>query len=62
MSKADNLKDFLTDIANAIRFKTNKTAKLNPQNFANEIKNINSNSTSTIVIQQYSTRYGNDIY
>ena len=37
MSKADNLKDFLTDVADAIRSKKGTTALINPQNFSAEI-------------------------
>lgn len=37
MSKADNLKDFLTDVANAIRTKKGSTDLINPQNFSAEI-------------------------
>lgn len=40
MSKANNLTDFLTDTANAIRAKKGTSAKINPQNFANEIASI----------------------
>jgi hypothetical protein len=40
MSKADNLKDFLIDLANAIREKKNKTGAINPQDFSAEIKSI----------------------
>lgn len=37
MSKADNLKDFLTDLADAIRVKKGSTDLINPQNFSAEI-------------------------
>lgn len=40
MSKANNLTDFLTDTANAIRSKKGTTAKINPQDFAVEIESI----------------------
>lgn len=40
MSKADNLKDFLVDLANAIREKKNKTGAINPQDFSAEILSI----------------------
>lgn len=37
MSKADNLKDFLIDVADAIRTKKGTTDLINPQNFSAEI-------------------------
>ena len=40
MAKDNNLQDFLTDIADAIREKKGTTDKINPQNFSNEIKSI----------------------
>lgn len=40
MSKANNLTDFLTDVADAIRAKKNTTAKINPQDFSSEIASI----------------------
>ena len=40
MAKNNNLTDFLTDVANAIRAKKGTTAKINPQNFASEIASI----------------------
>lgn len=40
MAKNNNLTDFLTDVANAIRAKKGTTAKINPQNFASEIATI----------------------
>lgn len=42
MAKNDNLTDFVTDLANAIRWKCNKSSavKINPQSFADEIKNL----------------------
>lgn len=40
MAKNDNLKDFLTDVANAIRNKKGTTALINPQDFSNEIKDF----------------------
>ena len=44
MAKNDNLKDFLTDLADAIREKKGSAEKINAQNFANEIKNLPSGS------------------
>lgn len=40
MAKNDNLKDFLTDVADAIREKKGTTEKINPQDFSSEIKGI----------------------
>ena len=40
MAKTDNLQDFLTDVANAIRTKTGTTQPINAQNFSTEILNI----------------------
>lgn len=40
MSKQDNLTDFLTDVADAIREKKGTTDKINPQNFSEEIRSI----------------------
>lgn len=42
MSKQDNLTDFLTDVADAIRAKKGTTEKINPQNFSEEIREIES--------------------
>ena len=40
MAKHDNLKDFLTDVANAIRAKKGTMGPINPQNFSAEIAAI----------------------
>jgi hypothetical protein len=42
MAKSDNLKDYLVDLADAIREKKGTTAKINPQDFASEIASIES--------------------
>jgi hypothetical protein len=42
MAKNDNIQDFLKDVADAIRAKKGTTDKINPQDFADEIKNIES--------------------
>ena len=47
MAKNDNLTDFLTDIANAIRTKKGTTAKINPQNFSSEIASISTGGGDT---------------
>lgn len=45
MSKENNLTDFLTDVADAIREKKGTTDKINPQNFSDEIKGIKTSSS-----------------
>lgn len=40
MSKANNLADFLTDVANAIRNKKGTSGKIAAQNFSSEIASI----------------------
>lgn len=47
MSKQNNLKDFLTDLADEIRAKKGTTGKINPQNFRAEIESIQVGSNST---------------
>lgn len=42
MAKNDNLKDFLTDVADAIREKKGTTDAINPQDFSSEIASIQS--------------------
>ena len=46
MAKNDNLKDFLTDVANAIREKKGTTDLINPQDFSAEIASIQSGGGS----------------
>lgn len=67
MAKNDNLKDFVTDIADAIREKKDTTEKINPQNFSDEIRGIESGGgenfnfsctlfdDSTIITSNYKT-------
>lgn len=40
MATTDNLGDFLTSVANAIRSKSGSTAQINAQDFVNEIENL----------------------
>lgn len=42
MAKNDNLKDFLIDVANAIRTKKGTSEEINPQNFSDEILQLES--------------------
>lgn len=46
MAKNNNLTDFLTDIANALRTKKGTTEKINPQDFSSEIASIPTNVES----------------
>lgn len=77
MAKDNNLQDFLTDIADAIREKKGTTEKINPQDFATEIANLSSGDdsgsgsgeASTIkyyhLIKDYigtDSKYGDDVY
>jgi hypothetical protein len=50
MAKNDNLTDFLTDVADAIRAKKGTTAKINPQNFSREIASISTGGGDIPVI------------
>ena len=50
MAKSDNLTDFLTDVADAIRAKKGTTSKINPQNFAEEIATIESGGNAQRVM------------
>lgn len=45
MSKENNLTDFLTDVADAIREKKGTSDKINPQNFSDEIKGIKTSTS-----------------
>lgn len=48
MAKNDNLKDFLADVADAIREKTGTTRLINPQDFSNEIASIETSKTMAV--------------
>lgn len=48
MSKQDNLTDFLTDVADAIREKKGSSEKINPQNFSEEIRSIESGEVTEV--------------
>ena len=47
MAKNDNLKDFLTDLAEGIRAKKGTTEPINPQNFRAEIESIETGTDTT---------------
>ena len=49
MAKTDNLTDFLTDIADAIREKKGTTGTINPQDFSSEIASIESGGGGGVV-------------
>ena len=49
MAKNDNLKDFLTDVADAIRGKKGTTNLINPQDFSAEIASIQSGGGAVVV-------------
>ena len=69
MAKTDNLQDFLTDIANSIRTKTQTTDPINAQDFSDKILNISSggNTLKNLLDATKTTKYlfssyeGNDI-
>ena len=44
MAKNNNLKDFLTDVADAIRSKTGEAGLINPQDFSARIASIQTGS------------------
>ena len=48
MAKNNNLTDFLTDVADAIRTKKGTTAKINPQDFSSEIASIPAGGSATV--------------
>lgn len=54
MSKSDNLTEFLKGVANAIRNKKGTTAKINPQNFENEIASITTGTDTSDATASYS--------
>ena len=47
MAKDNNLSDFLLDLANTIRTKTGKRGPINPQDFSQKIKDIQTGSAKT---------------
>lgn len=64
MSKANNLTDFLTDIANTIRTKKGTSGTIDPQDFSSEISSISmakelsfTYDSSTITINNWDNTY-----
>lgn len=47
MAKTDNLNDFLKDIADAIREKTEDSGLINAQNFADKIRSLSTGGGNT---------------
>ena len=62
MAKTDNLTDFLTGVADAIRTKKGTTAKINPQNFETEIGNIEGNKFIALVRRTIETVTEDDLF
>lgn len=62
MSKQNNLTDFLTDVADAIREKKGTTEKINPQDFSEEIKGIESGGGNAEIEYADETIFGKDSY
>ncbi len=52
MAKNDNLTDFLTDVANAIREKKGTSNLINPQNFSDEIRSIVTGEYNIEVVEE----------
>lgn len=61
MSKENNLTDFLTGVANAIRTKKGTTGAINPQNFESEIENISSGKPETAPTVTLNLAPGNQV-
>lgn len=61
MSKQNNLTDFLTDLAEAIRNKKGTSEKIDPQNFSDEIKGLNTTPNVTIVTIESGDTYTIDV-
>ena len=62
MSKADNLKDFLTDVADAIRAKKGSTALINPQDFSSEIASLSGGLEIVDMTETTATIEPNKVY
>ena len=62
MSKADNLKDFLTDVADAIRAKKGSTELINPQDFSSEIASLSGGLEIVDMTETTATIEPNKVY
>ena len=62
MSKADNLKDFLTDVADAIRAKKGSTDLINPQDFSSEIASLSGGLEIVDMTETTATIEPNKVY
>ena len=62
MSKADNLKDFLIDVADAIRLKKGSTELINPQDFSSEIASLSGGLEIVEMTETTATIEPNKVY
>ena len=62
MSKANNLKDFLTDLADAIRAKKGSTDLINPQDFSSEIASLSGGLEIVDMTETTATIEPNKVY
>ena len=62
MSKANNLKDFLTDVADAIRAKKGSTDLINPQDFSSEIASLSGGLEIVDMTETTATIEPNKVY
>lgn len=62
MSKANNLKDFLIDVADAIRLKKGSTDLINPQDFSSEIASLPSGLEIVDMTETTATIEPNKVY
>lgn len=60
MAKNNNLKDFLTDVADAIRYVKNSEEVINPQSFSDEIREFKNTSIS-VELTSNTTLSGDDL-
>ena len=62
MSKTNNLKDFLTDVADAIRAKKGSTELINPQDFSTEIASLSGGLEIVEMTETTATIEPNKVY